>query len=258
MFSEPGAGSDLASMQTRAVHDGDEFIVNGQKVWTSWGRQADYGILMARTDPDAAKHRGISMFLLDMRTPGVDVRPLREMTGGWQFCEVFFTDVRVPAACLVGELNTGWAVAMSLLSNERSEGALRSQNPRALKLAQLAKVHGSLDSESVRQRLADIYVRESVVLWLAERITARAVPGSPLPDVSLVKVMSSEIGRAVVELQCEIVGPASMAWDSADEMLGLPAFELAYSRMSTIAGGTNEIQRNIIGERVLGLPRDPG
>jgi alkylation response protein AidB-like acyl-CoA dehydrogenase len=257
LFSEPSAGSDLASMQTRAVRDGDEWVVNGQKVWTSWGKQADHGILLARTDPAAPKHRGISMLLLDMSTPGVDVQPLREMTGGWQFCQVFFTDVRVPASCLVGDLNNGWAVALTTLSSERSEGSLRAREPQASRLIRLAQARGLSRSRPARQRLAQVWAREHAVTWLGERLLNTPALGRSRSDASLVKVLSSETGQAVAELEVELEGAAGVAWPAEEPSLAQPAFQLAHSRMSSIAGGTNEVQRNIIAERLLGLPREP-
>ena len=231
--------------------------MNGQKIWTSWARYSAFGILLARTDPEAPKHKGISMFLLDMATPGVEVRPLREMTGGWQFSEVYFTDVRVPATCLVSDVNQGWSVAMSTLTDERSEGALRARKPQAARLVALAQRAGIAGRASVRQRLADIWMRERMLLILAETIMAGSATSQSASKVSLVKVLSSELGQKVAELAVELEGPAALAWPSGSTMGRRAAFDLAHSRMGTIAGGTNQIQRNILAERVLGLPREP-
>ena len=228
LFSEPGAGSDLASLSTRAEQDGDTWVVTGQKVWCSNGRVADKGILLARTDPDAPKHKGISFFLVDMHSPGVDIRPLRQLTGGSEFDEVFLDEVRIPATDLVGPLHGGWGVAMSTLTNERGHiGAMAVSLGRRL------------DAGAP----ADLLVRGRALQALARRQGPEATTAA-----SLLKLGISELlfDLAVAEAS----GPdAMLEGDAARALLGAPG--------ARIAGGTSQVQRNIIGELLLGLPREP-
>jgi len=244
LFSEPDAGSDLASLTTTATLDGDEWVVNGQKVWSSNARVADRAILMARTDPDAPAHKGISFFLLDMTSPGVDVRPLRQMTGASEFDEVFLTDVRMPADRLLGPLHDGWRVGMVTLTNERgSIGAATIATQRRLD-SMLAVGDDALDPIS-RQRLVDLWSRGRTSALLGQRQGAAASVSS-----SLNKLGTTEMMFDFAELRVDALGAAAMLEGSESTgLLGAPG--------GRIAGGTSQIQRNIIGERILGLPKEP-
>jgi len=253
LFSEPGAGSDLASLATRAERDGDEWVVNGQKVWSSGAHHADMGILLARTDLDLPKHRGITFFILDMKTPGVDVRPLRQMTGGATFDEVFFTDVRVPAENVVGDVNGGWRATMTTLANERSLSGGTSSFPQLLKLARGCGVTGD---PIVRQRLADCYAKDQILRYLGFRIQTALGKGVSTPESSVSKLFYSQVAREIAEVSVVVQGPRGMLLgpDAPDKGYWQRQFLSAPSLR--IAAGSDEVQRNIIGERVLGLPHD--
>ncbi len=262
MFSEPGAGSDVASLQTRAELDGDEWVINGQKVWTTLAHMSDYGIIIARTDPEQVKHAGISMFILDMRAPGVEIRPIHQIDGSSHFNEVFFTDVRIPRDRMIGELNAGWKLATAMLMYERvaigaaGSGAVSTPNYDSLVAA--ARERGRLDDPVVRDQLMRIYSMETAKALVAMRTRARLEAGTtPGPGGSLGKLFGSIIARRVREVALEIAGPGSVAWDPADPRRGERQRTVLASFASGIAGGTDEIQRNIIGDRVLGLPREP-
>jgi alkylation response protein AidB-like acyl-CoA dehydrogenase len=249
LFSEPGAGSDLGGLSTKAERDGDHFVVNGQKVWCSGGRISDWGILMARTDPDVPKHEGISFFLCPMDVPGIEIRPLRQMTGGAEFDEVFFTDVALPADRLLGPLHGGWGVGMSVLTNERGHigTAIISLERRLEGFAALGASRRLSDLD--RQRLASLIARGTSYKALAQRQRdqggAIATTGS-----SLLKLGISEMMFDVADLRADTAG--------ADAMLDGPdTLALLAAPAGRIAGGTSQVQRNIIGERVLGLPREP-
>jgi alkylation response protein AidB-like acyl-CoA dehydrogenase len=264
LFSEPGAGSDLASVTTRAERDGDEFVVNGQKVWTSLAQAAVYGILIARTDPDAPKHQGISYFICPMRLPGIEIRPIVEMTGIATFNEVFFTDVRIPAENLVGELNDGWRLAKVTLGNERvslsESGALWGRGPTATDVIAAARARGGIDA-SLRQRLVDAYVEHTILDLIRQRtVSARLAGEQPGPEASIRKLMADEHGQRLMELARDLIGPAAMltgrdtpATDAAPLEDSEWHQHFLFSRALTIGGGTAEVQRNIIAERVLGL-----
>jgi alkylation response protein AidB-like acyl-CoA dehydrogenase len=243
LFSEPDAGSDLAGLSTRAERDGDDYVVTGQKVWCSNGRVADWGILMARTDPDAAAHRGISFLLLDMSSPGVELRPLRQMNGEAEFDEVFLTDVRVPAANLLGPEHAGRMVGMSALTNERGYiGASGVSLKR--RLDSMLALGGDLDGPS-RQALSDLWIR-GTSLWAMGRRQG------PVASVlgSVAKLGTTELMFDMALLRTSLAGPAGMLEGEVTQLLtSAPGMR--------IAGGTSEIQRNIIGERVLGLPKEP-
>ncbi len=262
MFSEPGAGSDVASLQTRAELDGDEWVVNGQKVWTTLAHRSDYGIVIARTDPDQVKHAGISMFIIDMRAPGVEIRPIHQIDGGSHFNEVFFTDVRIPKDWLVGELNAGWKLATAMLMYERvaigAAGAGTISTPTFHMLRDAAAENGKLDDPVVRDQLMQIYSMETAKSLVALRTRAEMTAGkTPGPGGSLGKLFGSVIAWKMREFALEIAGPSSVAWD-ADDHRGADRQRIVLnSFQSGIAGGTDEIQRNIIGDRVLGLPREP-
>lgn len=261
MFSEPGAGSDVASLQMRAERDGDEWILNGQKVWTTLAHVSDYGIVIARTDPDQPKHAGISMFIIDLKAPGVEIRPIHQIDGGRHFNEVFLTDVRVPTSDLLGEMNNGWRQATAMLMYERvaigSIGAGKVAQPMYDMLVKWARQSGAINDAVVRDELMQMYIMESTKSMVAMRSRAEMKAGkAPGPGGSLGKLYSSIIARRFREIAQNIAGPASVAWEGEDSAEELLSSTMLNSLQSGIAGGTDEIQRNIIGDRVLGLPRD--
>jgi alkylation response protein AidB-like acyl-CoA dehydrogenase len=263
LFSEPGAGSDVASLQTRAERDGDEWVVNGQKVWTSGAHYADYGLLVARTNRDVPKHRGISMFVVDMTSPGVSTRPLRQIDGRAHFNEVFLDDVRLPADALVGEVDDGWRVTLDMLANERvaigAGGSSQSLSSDGYGTAvRLARQYDLTGHPIVRQELVDVYVLERILGLLGLRIRAALVAGrAPGAEGSVAKLAATALGKRAAGLGMAFAGASSLAWDDADGRGGDPASAFLFAPMLGIAGGTTEIQKNIIGERVLGLPKDP-
>ena len=260
LFSEPNAGSDVASLQTKAVRDGDEWVIIGQKVWTTRAHLADHGLIVLRTDPTVPKHQGLSMFIVDMRAPGVEVRPLRQLTGRSRFSEVFFTDVRVPGGAVVGPLNDGWRVTTAMLMYERvsvQQGASsEGRHARADSLIAAARAAGRAGDPVVRQRLADLYIRETLLALGAERAQTQVKAGrAPGPSGSVGKLASALVAARYRDLLLDLHGPASVAWVDGE---GAERAERALDTlMTSIAGGTNEIQRNILGDRVLGLPREP-
>ena len=261
MFSEPGAGSDVASLQTKAERDGDEWILNGQKVWTTLAHESDYGIIIARTDPEQPKHAGISMFILDMRSPGVEIRPIHQIDGGRHFNEVFFTDVRIPVDNLVGEYNNGWRQATAMLMYERvaigSAGSGSISQPMYDVLLAAARSAGRVDDPVVRDQLMEIYAMETTKSLVAMRTRAEMKAGkAPGPGGSLGKLYGSVIAWRFREIAMEIAGPGSQAWEPGQHRGADLQTQVVGSFSSSIAGGTDEIQRNIIGDRVLGLPRD--
>jgi alkylation response protein AidB-like acyl-CoA dehydrogenase len=256
LFSEPGAGSDVASLSTSAVRDGDEWVLNGQKVWTSGAQVSDYGEIICRTDPDAEKHKGITAFIVDMRAPGVEIKPLRQMTGGAQFNEVFFTDVRVPQENVLGEVHDGWRVAITTLMNERvAIGSGTSGRGGVRDLIALARRVGATDDPLVRQRLAAAYTKSRIAKFVGMRSLTAASQGKiPGPEGSIGKLMGGLLGFEIADTAMAILGTHGTAdvdddygWSTA--LLGAPA--------ANIAGGTTEVMKNIIGERVLGLPGEP-
>ena len=243
LFSEPGAGSDLAGLQTSTIRDGDYYILNGQKVWSSNAQFAQYGILMARTDSEQPKHKGITFFLLDMELAGLEVRPIKQMTGDSEFCEVFFTDVSLPAESVLGEVNGGWGVAMGVLQDER--GGAGAAGVISLRKRLEAMVEGSGSVDSVKSdELTRILNRGNALQSLMERRG-----GDPL-IAPVAKLMNSELGYDEAQLASSLQGAESMLNSKSTE-------DLLYSPGMRIAGGSSEIQRNIIGERILGLPREP-
>jgi alkylation response protein AidB-like acyl-CoA dehydrogenase len=261
MFSEPGAGSDVASLQTRAERDGDEWVLNGQKVWTTLAHESDYGIVIARTDPEQPKHAGISMFILDMRAPGVEIRPIHQIDGGRHFNEVFFTDARIPADWLIGEYNNGWRQATAMLMYERvaigSMGSGAISQPMYEMLRDAAIASGRIDDPVVRDQLMQIYSMETTKSLVAMRTRAELKSGkAPGPGGSLGKLFGSVIAWRMREIALEIAGPGSQAWEPDQRGGDMLAMAMVGSFAASIAGGTDEIQRNIIGDRVLGLPRD--
>jgi alkylation response protein AidB-like acyl-CoA dehydrogenase len=275
LYSEPGAGSDLASLRTRAEDRGDHFVVNGQKIWTSGGLVADWGLLLARTDTGVAKHKGISCFLLPMRQPGVEVRPLRQMTGSEHFSEVFMTDARVEKADLVGRLGQGWEIAQTTLSYERGGSSLARVTRYAAAFRQLLRAVRTLrrggrpllEDPAVRAKVGRIFVDLEVQRYAALRILSALEKGeSPGPAASITKLSYSEFEKRYHELAQEILGPWGQAmaggpdgFSEIDTSSGEPgtwATAFLWSRAGTIYAGSSEIQRNIIGERVLGLPKE--
>lgn len=259
MFSEPGAGSDVASLQTRAELDGDEWVINGQKVWTTLAHLCAYGIIIARTDPDVPKHAGISMFIVPMDAPGVEIRPIHQIDGGMHFNEIFFTDVRIPRENLLGDLNNGWRMATAMLMYERvaiGTGAAQGiRHERADELIAEATRRGLVDRPVLRQKLMQLWIAETVQSLVSLRTRAELKAGkTPGPGGSITKLAVTNIAYLARDLSMEIVGASGVAWSEATDARWQ---RMALSSMQAgIAGGTNEIQRNIIGDRVLGLPRD--
>ncbi|SDF62081.1 Acyl-CoA dehydrogenase [Blastococcus aurantiacus] len=264
LYSEPGAGSDLAGVRTSAVLDGTEYVVEGQKVWTSNAAGADYGMLLARTDPTAPKHRGLSFFFLPMDQPGVQVRPLRQITGEAHFNEVFLTGVRVPASNMLGEPGQGWRVLLTALAYERvalgqaNLGAMTRANGRAeADLVELARRHGRDGDVLLRRDIARVVALRSVNRWNNQRAQAQAEQGSSSPLASLGKLAMSRIVHETGRVQSAIVGPQALL-EGPDHPDGDDAnFASMNAYFTSIGGGTDQIQRNIIGERLLGLPREP-
>jgi alkylation response protein AidB-like acyl-CoA dehydrogenase len=259
-YSEPGSGSDLASLQTRAVEEGDDFIVNGQKVWTSDAHHADMCFLLVRTDPAAPKHKGISYLLVDMHSPGVTVRPLVQMTGDRGFNEMFFDDVRVPKKNLVGEKNNGWLVALTSLMYERRARDMTPIVHELVALARLLRRQGSdaLDESRVRQQIAAFACEAWAIRLLGLRQLTRQLKGLPPgPESSIQKLAYSELNLHIQKFAMELLGPyASLIYQAPfaiDE--GKWSYRMLAARGMIIGAGTSEIQRNVIGERVLGLPK---
>ena len=298
LFSEPGSGSDLASLQAKAVRDGDEWVVNGQKVWTSGAQHARWGILIARTNPDVPKHKGITYFVIDMQQPGIEVRPLKEMTGGATFNEVFLTDARVPHDNVLGRENEGWSVAVTTLAHERNSlgasgmGAFGGGGGEMFGLtdlqarvgdvakgggggemagmaaafggggAQLVKMlpqlFGKSDDLVIRQDLMRVYSLLEIARFTSLRSQAAAAAGkAPGPEVSTGKLMASNIVRSIRDVGLAIEGPAGMLAGNDAPLGGMLQMLALFSPAVSIAGGTDQVQRNIIGERVLGLPHEP-
>jgi alkylation response protein AidB-like acyl-CoA dehydrogenase len=265
-YSEPNAGSDLASLQTRAVKDGDHFVINGQKVWTSLAHIADYMMLLARTDPDAKKHKGITYFLLDMRSPGVSVKPLRQMTGDAEFNEVFFDNVRVHESQVLGGVNNGWAVGLTTLMYERLalgfglQVRLRIALDGLVELARKMEKNGrSLTQDPVmRQKLAQLWIDTEALKYTGARGITKLLRGElPGPEASAGKMGWVDTHQRIQELAMEIQGPyAQVAGSDWAQDGGVWQYTFLRSRANSIEGGTTEIQKNIIGERVLGLPKD--
>jgi alkylation response protein AidB-like acyl-CoA dehydrogenase len=263
-YSEPNAGSDLASVQTRAEDKGDYFVLNGQKIWTSAAQYADWMFLLARTDPTVPKHKGISYLLLDMKTKGVEVRPLVVASGHAHFNEVFFEDVEVPKENLVGPKNEGWRVAMATLSYERAfvGGEGQAEAVRALaRLAQRVEIDGkpAWELSWVRQRLTQLAIECQAARYTQLRSLTRQLRGLPPgPEGSMLKLFTSELGVRVAHFATEMLGPYSQLGEPAPKVPEAPRWQsrVISSLQFRIAGGTSEIQKNIIGERSLGLPKD--
>ncbi|XVV38317.1 acyl-CoA dehydrogenase family protein [Streptomyces sp. CA-100214] len=261
LFSEPGAGSDVASLQTSAVRNGDSWVINGQKIWTTNAQWADFGTLLARTDPDVPKHAGITMFIVDMRDPGVTVRPLRDMSGHAKFNEVFLDDVHVPANAVIGQVGQGWGAALNMLSHERlSIGAAKQPRSKGLgfpALVELARrFEGTVGTR--REQLAEFYAQERALELLNDRMREETAAGiDPGSRGSISKLSTAIALRHGIEVASDIVGSAGIAWDPEDAELEALALAVNSTPASSLAGGTDEVQRTIIGERILGLPKEP-
>ncbi len=258
-FSEPGAGSDLAALRTRAVEDGDDFVVTGQKLWTSLGPIADWCFLLARTDPAAPPHEGISYLLVDMRTPGVRVAPIRQITGKSHFSEIFLDEVRVPRAHLVGERNQGWAIAKATLSFERSGLSGVVELERLLAgLRRLAAATGRSTDARVRQRIAQLAIEKEALKHTGYRVLTAQLRGAPPgPESAIGKLVASELRQRIVEAAIELQGPYAAIGRGNECALDRGRWQGLYldARAYTIGGGTSEVMRNLIAERALGLPR---
>ncbi len=284
LFSEPDAGSDLAALSTRAERDGDEYVINGSKIWTSGGHHSKYGILIARTNPDVAKHKGISYFVCPMDAPGLSMSPIVDMTTAHSFNQVFFDDVRLPVENRIGEEGDGWRLAKVTLSNERvmlsSAGSLWGTGPSAQQLLDLLKVNG-VEDPLLRQRAATLHIEAEVLrLNRLRTLSARLAGRTPGPEASIQKIMADEHGQHVMELAKDIAGTAGLlthsgppgelpeaarsgatennfAADPSSDVDPIWHYGYLFSPALTLGGGTFAIQRNIVGEMVLGLPREP-
>jgi alkylation response protein AidB-like acyl-CoA dehydrogenase len=285
LFSEPGNGSDVAGLATRAERDGDEWIINGQKVWTSGAQNAQWGMLIARTHPDQPKHKGITYFACDMHAPGVEVRPLRQMTGNAEFNEVFLTDVRIPDAWRVGPEGEGWSVAQTTLMNERvalsggfggagrpGAGGRAAVTRTATQQAQAARARGRVgaddlvrrakelgawDDRTWRDRITQLWIEGRVAGLNNQRAAAQRRVGQPGPEGSVGKLFQAEYNQRLTVASIDLMGAAGAAWPPDDQGTQGRVYGFLRARGNTIEGGTSEIQRNILGDRVLGLPREP-
>ena len=262
-FSEPGAGSDLASLATRAVRDGDEWVLTGQKVWSTQAASADYAICLARTDPDAPKRAGITYFLLNMNQPGLDVRPLRTISGQEEFAETFIDGARVSDHDVLGEINDGWRLANATLSGERlavsgpGSGGQSRIGSGTERLIERVQESGRWDDRLVRQRLMRLWTEEQIVGWTNARVRDTLRSGRPPgPEASVGKLMYSQLNQRVQATGVDLLGAPATAWEQG-HIADYIVLNFLHSRAETIAGGTTEVQRNIVGERALGLPREP-
>jgi acyl-CoA dehydrogenase len=262
LFSEPGAGSDLASLQTKAVRDGDEWLITGQKVWTSGAHYSDIGEIICRTDPDLPKHKGLTGFVVDMKAPGVEIRPLRQMTGGANFNEVFFTEVRVHDSHRLGDVNQGWTVALTTLMNERASigggGGGGMGLASIARLTEMVQHFGLADDPVIRQHLMEVYIGFQVAKYTNQRAMDKIKRGQlPGPEMSIAKLSLTNNLWRTANFVAEVLGPrlqadtgewGTYAWNQL--LCGVPGMK--------VAGGTDEVMKNIVGERVLGLPKDAG
>jgi alkylation response protein AidB-like acyl-CoA dehydrogenase len=263
LFSEPAAGSDLAALRTKAEPDGDEWVLNGQKIWTSGAHMSDWGLLLARSDPGVAKHAGLTMFFIDMKSPGIEIRPIHQMSGAKHFNEVFLTDVRVPDANRLGEVGQGWRVALTTLMNERVTGGFIIRRPDIndlLDLCRRLEVSGTpaLENDAVRQRLAAWYVRsEGVKLAQFRTLTALSKGHEPGPENSIGKLVNASLAQDIANYGLDLMEMAGVVMDPSLVPSGM-LFQEAYLSTpgSRVAGGTDEVLRTIIAERVLGMPGD--
>lgn len=266
LFSEPGAGSDLAGLATSAVPDGDDWVVNGQKVWTSLAHRARWGLLLARTNPDVPKHKGLTYFVIDMHAPGVETRPLRQMTGHAEFNEVYFSDARIPDAHRLGGVDDGWRVAMTTLMNERSALGASGSRRGAGTIADAVALWASRPERHtpvLRDRLSELWLRAEAQRLTSERSRASATVGGPGPEGSIGKLVGAELNQRIYQWCMDFLGPEgtlyhSYAMNSGDQSDWRGPIQQRFlrSRANTIEGGTSDVMRNILGERVLGLPGD--
>lgn len=266
LFSEPGAGSDLAGLATSAVPDGDDWVINGQKVWTSLAHRARWGLLLARTDPNKPKHKGLTYFVVDMHSPGVETRPLRQLTGHAEFNEVYFSDARIPDAHRLGGVGDGWRVAMTTLMNERSALGASGSRRGAGTIADAVALWASRPERQtpvLRDRLAELWLRAEAQRLTSERSRASATIGGPGPEGSIGKLVGAELNQRIYQWCMDFLGQEgllyhSYAMGSADrsDWRGPIQQRFLRSRANTIEGGTSDVMRNILGERVLGLPGD--
>ena len=269
LFSEPGAGSDLAALGTRAVRDGDGWVVNGQKVWTSSAHQAVWGLLVTRTDPDVPKHAGLTYFACDMTAPGVEVRPLRQLTGEAEFNEVFLSDVRIPDSDRIGAVGQGWTVAMTTLMSERvSIGSSRAVPREAGMIGSVVKTwrdHPELRTPGLHDRLLRLWVEAEVARLSAERLRQQLAAGQPGPEGSAAKLVFARLNQEISGLEVELAGAEGLRYDDwtmkrperANFFGRGPGFRYLRAKGNSIEGGTSEILRNIVAERVMGLPPEP-
>ena len=260
-FSEPNAGSDLASLRTRATREGDEWVLNGQKVWTTYANQADYCMFLVRTDPDAPQHKGISCLIVPLQTPGVTVRPLREITGDNDFNEVFLDNARVPADSVIGEVNTGWQVILTALGHERGTLLLVDHMRRHEDMARLAKVirwRGAVADRRVRQQFAQFQIEVEIMKLHCFKVMSDLEQGRPQSDVSVLKLYGSELLQRLDDFALGVQGPYAQLWRGAPQVVDEGQWQYGWlmARANTIASGTSEVQRNIIAQRLLGLPRE--
>ncbi|MDY6996898.1 MAG: acyl-CoA dehydrogenase family protein [Actinomycetota bacterium] len=268
LFSEPGAGSDLAGLATSAVRDGDQWVVNGQKVWTSLAHRARWGLLLARTDPDVPKHKGLTYFVLDMHSPGVQTRPLRQLTGQAEFNEVYLTDARIPDTFRLGGVGDGWRVAMTTLMNERSALGGSGNRRGAGAIGDAVALWASrpdLHTPVLRDRLTSLWLRAEAQRLTSERSRASATMGGPGPEGSVGKLVGAELNQHIYEFCMDLLGPEGILYGSyamsrgdqdVEDWRGPIQQRFLRSRANTIEGGTSEVMRNILAERVLGLPGD--
>jgi len=276
LFSEPSAGSDVAGLATRAVREGDYWVVNGQKVWTSLAHLSKWAMLLARTDPDKPKHSGMSYFLLDMESPGVEVRPLHQITGEAEFNEVFFTDVKIPADRIMGKEGEGWKVALTTLMNERTAIGGAPQRPGGGSIGALMDLwksrdqkHFTPEAETVmRDRITKLYIEAELLRMTVQRAKATRKAGNPGPEGSVAKLAQAELNKRIWECAMDVIGNASLVYEpgyqrrrptsrTRESKLGMAKYQFLRARANSIEGGTSEVMRNILGERVLGLPGEP-
>jgi alkylation response protein AidB-like acyl-CoA dehydrogenase len=267
LFSEPGAGSDLAGLATRAVRDGDDWIVNGQKVWTSLAHHARWGLLLARTDPDVPKHAGLSYFVADMHAPGVEVRPLRQLTGEAEFNEVFLTDVRVPDANRLGDVGEGWRVANATLMNERVSIGSGTAVPRESMIGYAANAwrqRPELRTHELHQRLLSLWAQAEVARLAGQRLRQQLAAGEPGPEGSAAKLTFARLNQEISGFEVELLGGEGLTYDDwsmrragSSDWSRNAAYRYLRAKGNSIEGGTSEVLRNIIAERVLRLPPEP-
>ncbi len=260
-YSEPNAGSDLAGLKTKAELDGDEWVINGQKVWTSLAHFSDWCFVLCRTDQDAPKHKGISYLLVRMDAPGIEIRPIRQLTGTSEFNEVFFDDVRTPADHIVGEVNDGWRVAMGTLAFERGESTLGQQlvfMREYERVVEHARTNGRIDEPVFRQRLMGIYERLQILRWNTLRVLSFDASAGELTGPAMItKLYWASLHRDLGELSVDVLGVSGVLAEELPHDLTAEQKMFLFTRSDTIYGGSNQIQRNVIGERALGLPREP-